>query len=307
MIYTVTLNPALDRELTVPEVVFDEVLRATEVRIDYGGKGFNVSRMLATLGAESVAIGFAGGRTGETLREGLESLGIATDFVRIVGETRTNVSIVTHNRDHYIKVNEAGPAISADEQTTLLNLVRKRAQPGDWWVLAGSLPPGLPNTFYADLITIIKAAGANSILDTSGAALHHGCAARPTLVKPNAVEAGQLSGRPIQTTSDALTAALALHDIPYVVISLGAQGALLTHEGRGWLAAPPAIEERNPIGAGDSLVGGLVWGLIEGDALDALRWGVACGAAAASHDGTAMGARDEVARLVQEVEVREIT
>ena len=94
MIYTVTLNPALDRELSIPALAFDSVLRATEARVDYGGKGFNVSRMLAVLGAESVALGFAGGHTGAMLRDGLAALSIETDFVRIAGETRTNVSIV---------------------------------------------------------------------------------------------------------------------------------------------------------------------------------------------------------------------
>ena len=113
MIYTVTLNPALDRELAVAAVAFDEVLRATDSRVDCGGKGFNVSRMLASLGAESVALGFAGGRTGEALRDGLRALGITTDFVEIAGETRTNVSIVTHDHAHYIKVNEPGPTITA--------------------------------------------------------------------------------------------------------------------------------------------------------------------------------------------------
>src|SRR3954451_24411287 len=113
MIYTVTLNPALDRELTVPALVFDDVLRATETRVDCGGKGFNVSRMLAALGAESIALGFAGGHTGAMLRDGLAALGIETDFVQIGGETRTNVSIVMTNDGHYVKVNEAGPTISA--------------------------------------------------------------------------------------------------------------------------------------------------------------------------------------------------
>lgn len=307
MIYTVTLNPALDRELTVPSIVFDDVLRATASRVDYGGKGFNVSRMLASLGAESVALGFAGGRTGEALRDGLEVLGIATDFIPIAGETRTNVSIVTHDHDHHIKVNEAGPTISADELAALMERVRARVQAGDWWVLAGSLPPGVPATSYGDLIGIIQAAGAHAVLDTSGAALRHGCAQHPTLVKPNAVEVSQLVGKPVSTPAEVLAAANSLEGIPYVSISMGAAGALLTHKGRGWLAAPPSIHERNPIGAGDSMVGGMVWGLSQGDALGALRWGVACGAATASSDGTAVGTRAEVERLAQQVEIRELT
>lgn len=306
MIYTVTLNPALDRELTVPAVAFDEVLRATESRVDVGGKGFNVSRMLAALGAESAALGFAGGRTGAALRDGLEALGIATDFVTIAGETRTNVSIVTQQHDHYVKVNEPGPAISAEEQAALIALVRARARPGDWWVLAGSLPPGVAPTIYADLIRDIGAAGARAVLDTSGPPLRHGCAARPFLVKPNAQEASQLTGRPVASADDALAAAAALEGVEYVVISMGGAGALLARGGQGWHATPPAIRERNPIGAGDSLVAGLVWGLQQGDDQAALRWGVACGAAAAGRDGTSVPSREEVAALAQQVRIRRL-
>lgn len=304
MIYTVTLNPALDRELRVPALAFDEVLRATRSQVDCGGKGFNVSRMLANLGAESVALGFAGGRTGEALRDGLEALGVATDFVWVAGETRTNVSIVTAAHDRYLKVNEAGPTIAPAEQAALLERASARARRGDWWVLAGSLPPGVEATFYAALIGAIRAAGGHVALDTSGAPLRHGCLAGPTLVKPNATEAAELIGRPVATPAAALAAARELDGIPYVAISLGADGALLVHEGAGWLATPPAIEERNPIGAGDSLVAGLVWGLSRGGPEEALRWAVACGAATAAREGTALGTRGEVERLAQQVGIR---
>jgi 1-phosphofructokinase family hexose kinase len=306
MIYTVTLNPALDRELTVPELACDTVLRATATRVDVGGKGFNVSRMLAVLGLPSVALGFAGGHTGEILRDGLEALGIATDFVWIAGETRTNTSIVAEHRQHHLKVNEPGPTISAEACAMLRTHVQTLLRRDDWWVLAGSLPPGVPLDFYADLIGDVQAAGAHAVLDTSGAALRAGCAARPMLIKPNTAEAEMLTARPLGTPEEALAAASSLDGIAYVVISMGAAGALLAHAGRGWLALPPAIQERNPIGAGDAMVAGLVWGLSQHDALRALVWGVACGAAAASHDGTAVGTPAEVARLAQHVQVREL-
>jgi 1-phosphofructokinase family hexose kinase len=307
MIYTVTLNPALDRELTVPELTFDEVLRASAVRIDVGGKGFNVSRMLAALGAESVALGFAGGRTGEALRAGLTRLGIKSDFVSIAGESRTNVSIVSERGERQIKVNEAGPAISADELALLRKQVRGLARPGDWWVLAGSLPPGVPDTCYAELIADIQAGGAAVALDTSGAALRHGCAARPTLIKPNGREMTELTGQPVDSAVEALAAAQALEHIPYVAISLGATGALLSRAGQGWLASPPTIRERNPIGAGDALLAGMVWRLAQGDELEALRWGVACGAATASQAGTTVGTQAQVTQLLPQVQLRQLS
>ena len=131
MIYTLTLNPAVDRELTVPDIVYDSVLRASKSQVDFGGKGFNVSRLLQRLGVQSTAVGFLGGKAGEILQEGLQSLGIGVDFVWISGETRTNISIVTPTGGHYIKVNEKGPVIEADKQAELIEKIRMLARPGD--------------------------------------------------------------------------------------------------------------------------------------------------------------------------------
>lgn len=306
MIYTLTLNPALDRELTVDALRLDTVLRATATRSDIGGKGFNVARMLAALGAPSVALGFVGGATGAALRAGLAAQGIATDMIAVAGETRTNVSVVTAGGGPHLKVNEPGPTVSAAECAALRARVRELARPGDWWVLAGSLPPGAPDGLYADLIGDLRAAGACAALDASGAPLRAGVAAGPTLIKPNAAEAAELAGRPCRTPEEALALAAALADTPYVAISLGAAGAVLAHAGRGWLATPPPIVERNPIGAGDSLVAGLVWGLARHDPPAALAWGVACGAAAAARAGTAVGTLAEVADLAGRVRVREL-
>lgn len=310
MIYTVTLNPAVDRELTVPAIEFDTVLRASQWRVDCGGKGFNVSRMLMALGTPSTALGFAGGRAGELLRDGLEAQGIQTDFVWVDGETRTNVSIVSENHDHYVKANEPGPQIPPEKVAELVAQVKRLAQAGDWWVLAGSLPPGVPAGIYADLTAIVQQAGAHAILDTSGAALAAGVAARPFLVKPNDVETGQLTGLPVQNQSEIAAAAQAIQAMTagHVVISLGKDGALLA-DGRSLVQVrSPAIEEQNPIGAGDSLVGGVVWGLHEGLALvEALCWGVACGAATASMSGTAVGSRQLVTSLRQQVMVETLS
>lgn len=307
MIYTVTLNPAVDRELTVPAIEYDSVLRATDWRVDVGGKGFNVSRMLHALGERSVALGFAGGRSGDLLREGLEALGVGTDFVWIDGETRTNVSIVTADHDHYVKVNEPGPTITEKAQAALLEKVHSRSRPGDLWVLAGSLPPGVEPGYYGWLIDVIQAAGARAILDTSGAALEAAVSHKPYLVKPNEHEAAKLTGLAVDTAVDLITAAQAVQarGPANVVVSMGKAGALLWDGEDAWQAASPSINERNPIGAGDSMVGGLVWALAQGESLpDALRWGIACGAATASMSGTAVGTRPLVEKLVAQVSCR---
>jgi 1-phosphofructokinase family hexose kinase len=305
MIYTLTLNPAVDRELTVPAMEFDSVLRATGARVDFGGKGFNVSRLLKGLGAASTAVGFLGGRAGELLQDGLQSLGIGTDFVWVPDETRTNVSIVTEAHDHYIKVNEKGPLISEAKQKELLEKIDSLAKPGDWWVLAGSLPPGIPDNFYARIVNLLNRHKANAILDTSGDSLQIGCAERPYLLKPNAEEAQVLTGLPMDTPAEIALAAAKICELgaQNVVISMGKAGALLhTAEGT-WLTHSPKIKEKNPIGAGDSMVGGLVWALTEGIALkEALGWGVASGAATASLPGTEVGARPLIEDLFLQVQ-----
>lgn len=306
MIYTLTLNPAVDKELSVASIEFDSVLRATDTKSDFGGKGFNVSRMLRSLGTESVALGFAGGKSGQFLREGLESLGIKTDFIAVNGETRTNVSIVTESHDHYVKVNEPGPTINQAELEQLLTQIRGYAKSGDLWVLAGSLPPGLPIEIYATIITILNEAGARVILDTSGPALELGCKASPFLVKPNDEEIHKITGLPVETEDQIITAARALIalGVENVVVSMGKKGALGVTKNDTRMMKSPVIQERNPIGAGDSLVGGLAWGLHKKlPLIDALAWGIACGAASASMDGTEVGPKP----LVEELHQRALT
>jgi 1-phosphofructokinase family hexose kinase len=305
MIYTLTLNPAVDRELTVPAMEFDSVLRATEARVDFGGKGFNVSRLLKGMGAASTAVGFLGGRAGELLQDGLQSLGIGTDFVWVPGETRTNVSIVTQSHDHYIKVNEKGPLVDEAKQQELLEKIDSLATPGDWWVLAGSLLPGVTEDFYARVVHVLNKHEAHAILDSSGESLKRGCAEKPYLVKPNAEEAHVLTGLPMGTPSEIAAGAAEIRRLgaQNAVISMGKAGALLhTAEGT-WLTHTPKIQEKNPIGAGDSMVGGLVWALTQGIALKAsLGWGVASGAATASLPGTEVGTRPLIEELFSQVQ-----
>lgn len=305
MIYTLTLNPAVDRELTVPTMEFDSVLRATESRVDFGGKGFNVSRLLKGMESSSTAVGFLGGRAGELLQDGLQSLGIATDFVWVAEETRTNVSIVTQAHDHYMKVNEKGPRVDAAKQKELLDKIDSLAQGGDWWVLAGSLPPGVGDDFYARIISVLNQHQAHAILDTSGESLRLGCMEKPYLIKPNGEEARILTGLPMDTPAEIAAAAAEIRRLgaQNIVISMGKAGALLHASDGTWLTHSPKIKEKNPIGAGDSMVGGLVWALTQRIALkEALGWGVASGAATASLPGTEVGTRPLIEELFSQVQ-----
>lgn len=303
MIYTVTLNPALDRELVVPEIRFDEVLRASGWQIDFGGKGFNVSRLLANFGQTSTAMGFLGGDTGITMEKGIRALGIRADFVTVTGETRTNVSIRSYADSRYIKVNEPGPTITNADVTRLVDRIDEVAQPGDWWVLAGNLPPGCPARIYADIITIVQGRGGKAVLDTSGEALRLGCAAEPYLCKPNIIEAQGLMSDDTLPPLD-LAAAVRGLGPQHIILSVGADGAAYSGPADTFTARPPQIDEKNPIGAGDSMVGGLVFALQQGlDMREAVRWGIACGAATASREGTSIATKQAAEDLRARVSI----
>jgi 1-phosphofructokinase family hexose kinase len=309
MIYTVTLNPAVDREYVVPNLIANTVLRASEVHIDYGGKGFNVSRMLTTLGVRNTALGFIGSNAGAFLEKGMASLGIATDFVHIAHETRTNTTIVeTGGVDHY-KVNESGPIISAAECDLLLEKVESRVKTDDFWVLAGSLPPGIPADFYRTLIMIIQSAGGKAILDSSGDALMAGVQAKPYLIKPNVFEANSLTGITGKSRANLLAMLENIHGngVALVVISAGRDVSLFSDSNKVLYGYPPQIEEANPVGAGDAMLAGVLFGLVNGmDMAESFAWGIAAGSAAASKTGTSMPAMQEVQLLKEKVLIEEI-
>ena len=304
MIVTVTPNPGLDRTLTVPRILFSTVTRATSLRLDWGGKGFNVSRALKALGVESLAMGFVGGATGRMLAQGLTGLGISTDFVYIADETRTNIVIAESNGERHVKVNEAGPTVHATELAAFLDLARARVRLGDIWVLSGSLPSGVPSDFYARLIALVQAAGARAFLDTSGEPLRLGCAAQPYLVKPNTLEAEEITGREIRSKADILDAAgfVLAQGIELAAVSLGADGLLLASQhGAAW-ARPPAVQARNAVGAGDALMAGIIWALTRELPLDQVaRWGVACGTASAMREGVSFSTYADVKALYRQV------
>ncbi len=306
MIYTVTLNPAIDKQITVDTVALDTVLRATAVQVDAGGKGFNVSRALATQGVQNCALGFVGGAEGDFLTTALEEQGVQTEFVRLSQPTRTNVSVVGTHGDAHFKVNEAGPTIDSTAEQALISQVRTLAKQGDWWVLAGSLPPGIDRDIYNTLATIIRDAGAFVALDTSGNALANALAFGADLVKPNHHEAAELIGKPISTLAEAAAAALDLQAQGgrYVVISMGGQGAVIAANGQAWQAEAAPIEEQNPIGAGDAMVAGLVRRFSEGaTGADALQWGMATGAVSASLTGTDFGTNEQVSVQAQRTNI----
>jgi 1-phosphofructokinase len=312
VIITVTLNPTLDKTLSVAALRPGEVHRARFVRQDIGGKGINVSRALRALGVDSMPIGFLGGATGRAMRDGLAAQGYDARFVEVPGETRQNLTLLDEAAGVYTKINEPGPAIGSEQLAALRALVDELAAPGDLWALCGSLPPGAPAGLYAELVTAIQARRAAAILDTSEEALRQGLAARPTGIKPNSEEAAQALGQPVISDAEHVNAARRLQGLlapaafpgPIVCLTRGARGLVLAAGGELVMAAPPPVSARSPVGAGDATLAGLLWALSDGcDAAEMARRAVACGTAAAMQEGTGVGTRALVDDLRARVRV----
>jgi len=309
MIITLTLNPAIDHTVVVDEFAPGDTNRARESRTDVGGKGINVSRVLKELGSDSLAMGFVSGGLGRFIESSLNSLGIADDFIHTPGQTRTNITIVEKRREVTTTINEAGPNTDPHYMTLLFNRLKKRLHPGDWLVIGGSVPPPLPATAYADIIEFARARGAITVLDADGEALAKGIAACPYLVKPNRKELQRLLGRDPRKMETMLEAAehIRAGGINTVVISRGVEGAVAVGDSGEFQAIPPAVQAVSAVGAGDSMVAGLVHVLSRGGTLsEALQLATAAGTATALSPGTQLCCTEEVNRLLAEVQVRPI-
>ncbi|MFE0510150.1 1-phosphofructokinase family hexose kinase [Streptomyces sp. NPDC058964] len=261
MILTVTLNTALDITYRVRSLRPHASHRVSEVTERPGGKGLNVARVLAALGHEVTATGFAGGGTGRAVRERLaETRGVVDALVPVAGATRRTVAVVDELTGDTTQLNEPGPQITPAEWAAFLGTYADLLAGASAVALCGSLPPGVPVGAYAGLVRTARTIGVPVLLDTSGEPLRRGVAARPDIIKPNAEELAELTGshEPLRATQDARR-----RGAHAVVASLGPGGLLaVTPEGH-WRATPPARTHGNPTGAGDSAVAGLLSGLVE--------------------------------------------
>ncbi|MFF1451845.1 1-phosphofructokinase family hexose kinase [Streptomyces sp. NPDC058274] len=261
MILTVTLNTALDITYRVRSLTPHTSHRVTEVTERPGGKGLNVARVLAALGHEVTATGFAGGATGAAVRDRLaHCAGVVDALLPVAGPTRRTIAVADTATGDTTQLNEPGPTITSAEWAAFHEVYEDLLRSASAIALCGSLPPGVPVGAYAGLVRAARAAGVPVLLDTSGEPLRRGIAARPDIVKPNADELAELTGShdPLQATRDARR-----RGAHTVVASLGAQGLLAVNAEGRWRAAPPRRVRGNPTGAGDSAVAGLLSGLVE--------------------------------------------
>lgn len=309
MIATVTLNPSLDKTLTVDALIADDTNRAVAVRLDPGGKGINVSRVVREFGGQTLAMGLLGGHNGELVRHALDDEGIATDFNWIDGETRENLILEDKHTGHQYRINAPGPFVRVEEGDRLKRKLSGWEKRPDFVVFSGSIPPGLAKDVYRDLIQDAHIKGLRTALDADGTALRAGVAARPTVVKPNRYELERFVGHELGS-EEALIAAgqeLIRQGVELVILSDGPRSAYAISADEVWVAIPPEIDAQSAVGAGDSMLGGVIWRLCSGASLDeALAWGVAAGAATAMTPGTELCHLKDVKLLHERVGLRRL-
>lgn len=306
MVITVTLNPAMDKTLIVDNFRAGVVNRASSLRYDIGGKGINVSKVLKNLGIESVSTGFLGGIWEKTFEKELQERNIAFDFVHVNGNTRTNTKIVDNVNMTFTDVNEPGPEISKEELQNLIDRFSKLCSSGDIVVLSGGVSSSVPKDIYKTMTETAKKKGAFVILDADGILLAEGLEGLPNAIKPNEHELGKLLGVDSSDRTQLIKGALKLRDkgIDRLMISLGSEGAVYIAEGAVYFAEALKVMVKGTVGAGDSMVAGLIYGLTNKlTAEDTLKFATACGAASVELDGTEACTLEQVQSLFDKVKI----
>ncbi|MBL8155071.1 MAG: hexose kinase [Anaerolineae bacterium] len=282
MIVCVTPNPTVDVTMVVPQFHAGEVFRTATTLVTAGGKGINAARAINTLGVRAVAAGFLGGVNGQKMQEMVAGDAIPSAWTWISGETRSCIIIADPELGQATVINEAGPTVSAADWERLRADVQSAAEEAQTVCLNGSLPQGSPIAAYEELIRWLLGAGKTVWVDTSGKSLQAALGIAGLGIKVNGAEAGEIVGRSVKSVQEAAEAARALLERgPHsVVLTLGAAGAVMANREGVWAVRPPTIKAIDPVGSGDSFLGGLVAGLSRGgSAEEALRTGAAAGAA----------------------------
>ena len=305
-ILTVTLNAAVDKLYTIPGFAVDKVQRPTETRVYAGGKGINVARVYRTLGGKVTATGFSGGATGEYIQNSLRKEGINARFVSVINESRTCTAILDPLGRTETVLNEVGPRVTPDECASLLQQLRELLPGHDAVILSGSIPPGVPSDIYASIVGLAVAAGVKAVIDASGEPLRLGVEAGPFLVKPNVHELEALSAKGDGWGSSA-QALREKYGVTLALVTGGVRGAVLATAEGTWEAVPPAVEVLSALGSGDSLMAGFIWAWEQGwGHAEALKLGVAAGAANAMVYGSGFCSRDQILEVASQTTVTEI-
>lgn len=309
MIYTVTLNPAIDKTVVIENFRAGGVNRVASVREDAGGKGINVSKCLKNLGEKSVAAMILAGDTGAKLERMLGELGIPVMSVWTEGENRTNLKIIDPANRANTDINEPGPVVSAALLEQFKEKLGSRIQPEDVVILSGSLPAGVDRCLYGEWTAYFRSLGACVYLDADGEPMEKGMKAIPYMIKPNNDELAALLGKEKLSIEEMVFEGKRLHDtgIEEIVISLGGDGALFVSKDGCWRAQGLKVEVKSTVGAGDSVVAAMAYAQERNlSREETIRLAVAMGAASVMQSGTQSPEADLVWELAQQVKLQKL-
>lgn len=266
MILTITLNPSVDISYKLDQLFLDGINRVSDVSKTAGGKGLNVTRVIQQLNEDVAASGFLGGSLGNFIRTEISNHNIDDFFIEIRGETRNCIAMI--HDDKQTEILESGPKINNMEAVRFLKNFQETVQTADVVTVSGSLPKGLDKDFYTQLIEIANKNNTPLLMDTNGTVLKDTLksAYKPFLIKPNQEEIADLLGTPITDLSNLTSALLSptFNEIPWVIVTLGAEGAVVMHNKKIYQVSTPGIDAINPVGSGDSVIAGFATGMSRG-------------------------------------------
>lgn len=290
-VLTITLNPAVDKSLTLEQLTYGGLNRVRGIRMDAGGKGINVAKALNGFGVEVLATGFVAGQNGKWLLDRLYESGIPNRFVSIPGETRTNLKLVDISKGITTEINEAGFVVGSDDITVLTDMLTSMLHHAELLVVSGSLPRGVPSDVYKTLTRLARSHGVRTIMDAEGVALAEGIKGKPYVIKPNRFELETMFGRELKNDAELQKAARSLtaEGVDIVAISLGADGALFVTEQEAIRTYPPEVVVQSTVGAGDAMVAAISAAVLKNRSFqDIATWATASGTLTTAKPGTDM-------------------
>lgn len=306
MIITITFNPALDKTVEIDNFNLDKVNRISSIRLDAGGKGINVSKVIKVLGGESKAVGILAGRTGDYIKRYLDSEKIENDFIFIEGETRTNIKIIDKFNHTNTDVNECGPKVSEEELQKLWNKLSGNLTSEDIVIFSGSIPGNLSKGTYGEWISKIKEKGAKTILDADGEVLKIGINSAPYLIKPNIHEIESMFEKKVRSIEEVVVFSKSIIEsgVETVAVSLGKVGAIFVNKEYSIYAHGIETEVKSTVGAGDSMVAALAYSIDKGYSFEkAAKLAVATGTANVMTSGTEPGKLETIIMLEKQVKL----
>ena len=301
-IVTLTLNPALDKSTTTERLIPEDKLRCEDPTYEPGGGGINVSRAIRIMGGSSLAIYLAGGASGQKMKELLQKEGIEQKVIQGKNPTRENFMVMESSTHQQFRFGLPGAEVSQEELDQCLQAIKDLPDEVEYLVASGSLPPGTPDDFYGQVAKIAQERNIQCVVDTSGPALKKAAEMGVCLMKPNLKELSQLADKEHVSAMEQEEIAAEIikkGKAKMLIVSLGARGAMLATGDSIEYVVPPTVKQESTVGAGDSMVAGIVLSLSRGDDLrEVIKWGVAAGTAATMTPGTELCRKEDIEEIL---------